>query len=186
MLVLLVVAWLIGCGGVGHEPSVQRSRNPQQLKELNIKGGRHVKGRSYCVDANAKRGPAPGLVDFSARCLGLAKGGPIDLAISLGSVGEGSRGAKINGYRRRLRVSGAGPGSQSGRCSLRRDAFECSARAMGRAEVAGRFSVSPASECSGEVSVVNITVAACEKHYCEGGLVLNELFRARPKGCPQA
>lgn len=145
--------------------------------------GRHVKDRSYCMNATAKRGRSTGVVDFNAQCLGLAKGGPIDFVMVLKPVGEEGRDAKINRYERRLRVSGASPGSHDGRCSLKQQALRCGAWAIGRVEVAGHFSVSPASECNVEVSVVNITVAACDGNYCEGGPVLNELFSNRPRGC---
>jgi hypothetical protein len=181
---MLMVSWLTGCGGSGHGPNTQGSKKTQHLKELDIRGGGHVKGRSYCASATAKRGRTSGTVGFTAQCVGLSKGGAMDLAVVLNPAKEVRHGAKISGYKRKLHISGATE-PHSGRCSLKRQTLECSARAIGQVQIAGRFSVSPATECHVEVSVVNITVAACEKNYCEGGPVLNGLFRGRPRGCPQ-
>lgn len=181
--IMLIAAWLAGCGGSGSEPTTQRSESQQHLKKLKIENVRPAKGRSFCDKADVKLGRTPGVVDFAARCVGLTKGGPIDVVVTLDPIGGVSHEAKINWYRHSSRVSGAKPGSYEGRCSLNQQALECGAKAIGRVEIAGRFAISPAAECSMKVSIVNITVAACHGNNCESGPVLDQLFSRRPRGC---
>lgn len=186
---LMAVVWVTGCGSSEREPSTQgdvRVNEPgdhQKSKKLITGKGQPAKGASFCTSATAKRGRMPGLVEFSARCIGLTKGGPIDLAVVLDPGGGGNRGARIVWHGPTLRVSGGRTGSHDGRCSMEQQALECGAEATGRVEIAGRFGISPVAECTTTVSIVDITVAPCAGNYCESGPVLDQLFSRRPRGC---
>lgn len=162
---LLAVVWITGCGLSAHEPStrgnahVNEPGSHQELKKLGIRNGRPAKGRSFCARANARRGRMPGIFEFTARCIGLAKGGPIDLAVVLDPGGGVNRGARIVWHRRILRVSGGGPDSHDGRCALNQQALECGA------EATGRFS------------------DTCKRTICVGARALYTLYSGRPRGC---
>ncbi len=185
----LALLWLAGCGGVSQEatlmskPRVNQSASQWDLGRPKGNASERAAGRSVCDRAIVARGPRPGELNFVVRCLGVRKGGVIDLVVVRHPPGAESQRARIVGYGHTLQVVGPGAASHRGVCSLRHQALECSAKAHGHVEFEGILWVPPSTECNNNVAVVNITVASCEGEICEGSPVLHELYLGRPRGC---
>lgn len=182
------IAALWGCGAASEltgssNTKAERRGKPQEVGGLNLVGSGHAKGRSFCASARALRGPTAEDITFTAKCVGLVKGGPIDLVIVRHPLRNSSKRSKLVAYGKPLKVVGANAANGHGSCTLKENALECGVRAKGHIVIMGRVRVPSTTQCDSQVSIVNITVAACANGVCEGSPLLHELFRGKPNGC---
>ncbi len=155
-----------------------------ELGGADVEGDAAVPGRSACVSATARVGVGGNQIEFRSRCAGSNGGGSVNFAV----IRHGGHGrAAIVSYTHRPRVV-ASSGALFGRgsCRLEGEAIECAVRATGLIVVSGHLSVAKGKRCAAALSIVGITVARCDEEFCEGGPVLHELFRGRPRGCGPA
>lgn len=187
------IALLAGCGatGGGTESSQRSAAAPpahdalvgrREVGGATVGGGGTVPGRSACHSASAKVMAGGARIEFRARCRGLTGGGSVNFVV-IRHGGDGR--AAILSYPHRPSVE-AGSGTFSGHrsCRLKAETIECAIKAAGPILVSGDLGVANDEGCDAIVSIVGITIAPCAEGFCEGGPVLHQLFRGRPRGCP--
>lgn len=192
-LTALTVACLAGCGSGGNSnaPSTRSevsqgavARSVDHTTKENV--GRllrphgRVPGRSACTSAVVTKGAEPGVIKFTAHCVGKEKGGPLDFVVL-----RPQTEIRELEYSHQLGVRESGSLSRRGGCHLARKVLGCSVLVEGEVEVFGQLRVPPATRCTARISLVGLTVARCEGSFCGGDPVSDELFRGRPRGCGQ-
>ncbi len=189
-IVATCIVGLALCGfacGEGSGSSTGSSRDAAREEPTRIIGAKPVfaKGRSACRSAKVRTGPGDGELLYEARCAGNIKGGDLEFALLRRPYPRSAREAPIVRASRRFLVRGPGKVFGPAGCRVTKSEIRCGASLRGRAVLAGRFWVDPASSrCEFDVSVVSITAPSCSAPNCDGVLRVAEIHSGPPRGCP--
>lgn len=193
LFILLTAAISLGGCGSGEDPP-ERAPRPVRLTPENevggLKDGRAAKGQNACRHARVTVGSNPGAIDFVVYCSG-SRADSVVFALQRYLLTDSedqativsNRKETILGHRRFPGIKGKGALSRYGRCDQEGEVLTCNAEIDGPVAISGRLWVEPARRCAVMVSLVGITYSRCGKGACFRSQILDELFRARPKGC---